>query len=102
MLEGIVLTMFDPRNNLAHQVADEVKKHFHVFDAVIPRNVRLSEAPSHGKPVILYDVSSKGSQGYLALAREMLERHGKESGAQVAKATATARSTKTPATGASS
>ncbi len=90
-LEGIVLTMFDPRNNLAHQVADEVKKHFHVFDAVIPRNVRLSEAPSHGKPVILYDVSSKGSQGYLALAREMLERHAKESGAQVAKATATGR-----------
>jgi chromosome partitioning protein len=101
-LEGIVLTMFDPRNNLAHQVADEVKKHFHVFDAVIPRNVRLSEAPSHGKPVILYDVSSKGSQGYLALAREMLERHAKESGAQVAKATATGRSTKTPAKGASS
>jgi chromosome partitioning protein len=101
-LEGIVLTMFDPRNNLAHQVADEVKKHFHVFDAVIPRNVRLSEAPSHGKPVILYDVSSKGSQGYLALAREMLERHGKESGAQVARATATGRGAKTPAKGASS
>jgi chromosome partitioning protein len=101
-LEGIVLTMFDPRNNLAHQVADEVKKHFHVFDAIIPRNVRLSEAPSHGKPVILYDVSSKGSQGYLALAREMLERHAKESGAQVAKATATGRSTKTPARGAGS
>jgi chromosome partitioning protein len=75
-LEGVVLTMFDPRNNLAHQVADEVKKHFFVFESVIPRNVRLSEAPSHGKPVILYDVSSKGSQGYLALARELLLRHG--------------------------
>ena len=74
-LEGIVLTMFDGRNSLAHQVAEEVKRHFHVFDAVIPRNVRLSEAPSHGKPVILYDVSSKGAQGYLALAREMLEQH---------------------------
>ncbi len=98
-LEGIVLTMFDPRNNLAHQVADEVKKHFHVFDAVIPRNVRLSEAPSHGKPVILYDVSSKGSQGYLALAREMLERHANESGAQVAAAT---RQAKSPTRGASS
>ncbi len=74
-VEGIVLTMFDPRNNLAHQVADEVKKHFRVFEAVIPRNVRLSEAPSHGKPVLLYDVQSKGAQGYLSLAREMLLAH---------------------------
>jgi chromosome partitioning protein len=74
-VEGIVLTMFDPRNNLAHQVADVVKKHFHVFESVIPRNVRLSEAPSHGKPVILYDVQSKGAQGYLSLAREMLLEH---------------------------
>jgi chromosome partitioning protein len=71
-VEGVVLTMFDPRNNLAHQVADEVKKHFFVFESVIPRNIRLSEAPSHGKPVILYDVSSKGAQGYLSLARELL------------------------------
>ncbi len=74
-MEGVVLTMFDPRNSLAHQVADEVKKHFFVFESVIPRNVRLSEAPSHGKPVLLYDVSSKGSQGYLALARELLQKH---------------------------
>ena len=74
-VEGIVLTMFDPRNNLAHQVADEVRRHFHVFDAVIPRNVQLSEAPSHGKPVILYDVQSKGAQGYLSLARELLQDH---------------------------
>jgi chromosome partitioning protein len=74
-VEGIVLTMFDPRNNLAHQVADEVKKHFRVFESVIPRNVRLSEAPSHGKPALLYDVQSKGAQGYLALAREMLSAH---------------------------
>jgi chromosome partitioning protein len=73
-VEGIVLTMFDPRNNLAHQVADEVKKHFFVFDSIIPRNVRLSEAPSHGKPVLLYDVQSKGAQGYLSLARELLAR----------------------------
>ncbi|HEV3191541.1 MAG TPA: AAA family ATPase [Polyangiaceae bacterium] len=71
-VEGIVLTMFDPRNNLAHQVADEVKRHFHVFDSIIPRNVRLSEAPSHGKPALLYDVQSKGAQGYLSLARELL------------------------------
>jgi chromosome partitioning protein len=73
-VEGVVLTMFDPRNNLAHQVAEEVKKHFFVFESVIPRNVRLSEAPSHGKPIILYDVSSKGSQGYLSLAREFIAR----------------------------
>jgi chromosome partitioning protein len=76
-VEGIVLTMFDPRNNLAHQVAEEVKKHFRVFEAVIPRNVRLSEAPSHGKPVILYDVRSKGAEGYLSLAREMLQDHAR-------------------------
>jgi chromosome partitioning protein len=72
-VEGIVLTMFDARNNLAHQVADEVKKHFRVFDSVIPRNVRLSEAPSHGKPALLYDVQSKGAQGYLLLAHELLQ-----------------------------
>ena len=72
-IEGIVLTMFATRNNLAHQVADEVRRHFHVFDSVIPRNVRLSEAPSHGKPVILYDVQSRGAQGYLSLARELIQ-----------------------------
>jgi chromosome partitioning protein len=74
-VEGILLTMFDARNNLAHQVAEEVRAHFPVFDAVIPRNVRLSEAPSHGKPVILYDVQSRGSQAYLALASELLASH---------------------------
>jgi chromosome partitioning protein len=73
-LEGIVLTMFDPRNNLAHQVAEEVKRHFYVFESVIPRNVRLSEAPSHGKPALLYDVQSKGAQGYLSLAHEIVAR----------------------------
>ncbi|MCC7540504.1 MAG: ParA family protein [Deltaproteobacteria bacterium] len=70
---GVLLTMFDPRNNLAHQVAEEVKRHFHTFTTVIPRNVRLSEAPGFGRPAILYDVASKGSQGYLSLAREILE-----------------------------
>ena len=70
---GIVLTMYDKRNSLTHQVADEVRGHFHVFDAVIPRNVKLSEAPSHGVPVILYDVACKGAQGYLSLARELLQ-----------------------------
>jgi chromosome partitioning protein len=73
-IEGILLTMFDSRNNLSHQVAQEVKRHFKdkVFETVIPRNVRLSEAPSHGKPVILYDVHSKGAECYLNLAREIL------------------------------
>ncbi|MBW2522521.1 MAG: ParA family protein [Deltaproteobacteria bacterium] len=71
---GIVLTMFDSRCSLTHQVADEVRGHFHVFDAVIPRNVRLSEAPSHGQPALLYDVNCKGAQGYLSLAREIIDR----------------------------
>jgi chromosome partitioning protein len=72
-IDGVVLTMFDPRNNLSNQVADEVRKHFHVFDTVIPRNVRLAEAPSYGQPVILYDAGSRGSHGYLSLAREILD-----------------------------
>jgi chromosome partitioning protein len=72
-VKGLVLTMFDARNNLAHQVAAEVKKHFRVFEAVIPRNVRLSEAPSHGKPVTLYDAASKGSVAYQQLAAEILD-----------------------------
>ena len=70
---GIVLTMWDPRNRLAHQVAEQVRQHFHVFESLIPRNVRLSEAQSHGLPVLLYDVQSKGAQGYLSLAREVIE-----------------------------
>jgi len=73
-IEGILLTMFDSRNNLSHQVAAEARNHFSskVFKTVIPRNVRLSEAPSHGKPVILYDIRSAGTQSYLHLAREIL------------------------------
>ena len=73
-VEGIVLTMWDARNRLAHEVAAEVRRHFHVFDSVIPRNVRLSEAPSHGVPALLYDIQCKGAQGYLSLAREIIER----------------------------
>ena len=72
-VEGIVLTMWDGRNNLAHQVAEQVRKHFRVFDSIVPRNVRLSEAPSHGVPALLYDVQSKGAQSYLTLAREILD-----------------------------
>ncbi|MEO8181456.1 MAG: AAA family ATPase [Deltaproteobacteria bacterium] len=72
-VEGLVLTMWDPRNRLAHEVAGEVRRHFRVFDATIPRNVRLSEAPSHGLPVLLYDVQCRGSQSYMSLARELIE-----------------------------
>ena len=73
-IEGILLTMFDTRNNLAHQVVEEVKKLFgdKVYQTIIPRNIALGEAPSHGKPVLLYDVRSRGAQSYLALAKEML------------------------------
>jgi chromosome partitioning protein len=72
-LQGVLLTMWDPRSNLAREVADEVRRHFHVYETTIPRNIRLAEAPSHGKPVILYDASSRGSHGYLNLARELLD-----------------------------
>lgn len=77
-LQGVVLTMFDGRNNLSNQVAQEVRKHFSVYETVIPRNVRLAEAPSHGRPVILYDAGSRGSHGYLSLAREFLARRQAE------------------------
>jgi chromosome partitioning protein len=77
-VEGLVLTMFDVRNNLSSQVAREAREHFgeQVFRTVIPRNVRLSEAPSHGKPALLYDINSKGAMSYLRLAEELLERIG--------------------------
>jgi chromosome partitioning protein len=75
-MEGVVLTMYDARTNLSMQVAEEVKRHFpgKVYASVIPRNVRLSEAPSHGKPVLAYDSLSRGAEAYRALAEEMLER----------------------------
>lgn len=73
-IEGILLTMFDARNNLAHQVEDEIRQHFgaKAFRTMIPRNVRLSESPSFGKPIILYDIHSKGAISYMELAKEML------------------------------
>jgi chromosome partitioning protein len=79
-LEGILLCMFDKRMNLSRQVAEEVRHHFdgQVFETVIPRNVRLSEAPSFGKPALLYDIDSAGSRGYLQLAQELLRRRGDE------------------------
>ncbi|HEX9459522.1 MAG TPA: ParA family protein [Thermoanaerobaculia bacterium] len=75
-IEGIVLTMYDERVNLARQVAEEVRNHFgeKVYKTVIPRNIRLSEAPSFGKPIILYDIRSRGSEAYVSLAREFIQR----------------------------
>jgi chromosome partitioning protein len=75
-IDGVLLTMFDERTNLGQQVATDVRQYFKekVFRTVIPRNVKLGEAPSHGMPVILYDVKSRGAAAYLALAREILER----------------------------
>jgi len=77
-IQGIVLTMFDRRNNLCDMVAADVRAHLggKVYDTVIPRNVRVSEAPSHGKPVLLYDIRCAGSQAYIHLAGEMLRREG--------------------------
>lgn len=79
-IEGVLLTMYDTRTRLSNQVADEVKRYFDdkVFSSVISRNVRLAEAPSFGKPAILYDATSVGSKNYLALAREIIQRNKKQ------------------------
>ena len=75
-IEGIALTMYDERMNLARQVAEEVRTHFgeKVYRTIIPRNVRLGEAPSFGKPIILYDIRSRGSEAYVNLAKEFIAR----------------------------
>jgi chromosome partitioning protein len=75
-LEGIIITMFDSRNRLSHQVVDEIRAHFpdKLFNTIIRRNVRLSESPSYGKPICLYDASSTGAQDYQDLARELIKR----------------------------
>jgi chromosome partitioning protein len=79
-IEGILLTMYDKRNRISLEVKEEVKKNFgkDVLKTVIPRNVRLSEAPSHGLPAILYDIKAPGSQAYILLAKEMLARTNTE------------------------
>ena len=78
-IQGIVLTMFDGRNNLANQVVEDVRANMgeKVYETIIPRNVRISEAPSHGKPAILYDLKCSGSQAYLQLASEVIRRERK-------------------------
>lgn len=75
-LEGVLLTMFDDRTNLARQVVEELRQHLgtQVFRTIVPRNVRLGEAPSHGMPIVSYDIRSKGAEAYLGLAREIVER----------------------------
>ncbi len=75
-IEGLLRTMFDPRNNLDNEVSAELRQHFgeKLYRTIIPRNVRLAEAPSYGKPVLSYDMQSKGAQAYLALAGEILRR----------------------------
>ena len=80
VMEGVLLTMFDGRTNLSIQVVEEVKKHFpgEVFSAVVPRNVRLSEAPSHGKPITAYDRMCRGAEAYLALADEILKKNDRK------------------------
>ena len=77
-VEGVLLTMFDKRNNLSHQVAEEAEKHLKnlVFKTRIPRNVRLGEAPSFGKPILLYDITSQGAKSYLELAQEIMNGKG--------------------------
>jgi chromosome partitioning protein len=84
-IEGIVLCMVDTRQNLTEQVASEVRSHFDgkVYATTVPRNVRLSEAPSFGKPILLYDIASKGAKSYLELAREFLARDGAAQAAAV-------------------
>ena len=81
-IEGIVLTMYDSRNNLSHEVAEEIRKHFNnkVYNTIIPRNVSLGEAPSFGKPALLYDIRSRGAQSYLSLAKEILNEDGLRQG----------------------
>ncbi len=82
-VEGILLTMFDERTNLSHQVRDDLKDFFgdQVFDTLIPRNVRLAEAPSYGKPILLYDPECRGASSYLELAREVMQHDKKGLGA---------------------
>ncbi|HKG93274.1 MAG TPA: ParA family protein [Gemmatimonadaceae bacterium] len=79
-IEGVLLTMYDARLNLSRQVAADAREYFgpKVFQSVIPRNIRLAEAPSFGKPIILYDIASVGAQAYMSVAKELLERHREE------------------------
>ncbi len=89
-IDGVLLTMYDGRLNLSRQVAADAREYFgpKVFQTVIPRNVRLAEAPSFGKPIILYDIASVGAQAYMGVARELIERFGQRTGAYTRQARA--------------
>ena len=78
-IEGVLLTMLDSRTNLGLEVVEDIKSYFkeRVYDTIIPRLVKLSEAPSHGKPILAYDSTSRGTEAYLNLAKEVIERNGK-------------------------
>jgi len=84
VLDGVLLTMFDERTNLARQVVNDIREYFKekVYRSIIPRNIRLGEAPSFGRPIMLYDIRSKGSETYLNLAREVIRNHEKTSARQ--------------------
>lgn len=84
VLDGVLLTMFDERTNLARQVVNDIREYFKekVYKTIIPRNIRLGEAPSFGRPIMLYDIRSKGSETYLNLAREVIRHHEKTSARQ--------------------
>ena len=81
-IKGVVMTMYDDRTNLSRQVVDEVRSVFGelVYKTVVPRNIRLAEAPSHGKPIFLYDIRSRGAEAYLSLAKEFVENEKKSVG----------------------
>jgi chromosome partitioning protein len=87
-IEGIVLTMYDERTTLSRQVADDLRSFFgaQVFATIIPRNVRLAEAPSHGKPIIFYDIHSRGAEAYVQLAKEVVDNEQKRLGARAGSA----------------
>jgi chromosome partitioning protein len=89
-IEGVVLTMYDDRTNLAQQVTQELKRHFgdKLLETIIPRNIRLAEAPSYGKPALLYDVRSRGAESYIRLAKEIMHRRMNPAAVGVAAATA--------------
>ena len=80
VIDGVLLTMYDSRLNLSRQVAEDAREYFgsKVFDTIVPRNVRLAESPSFGKPIILYDVTSVGAQSYMSVAQELVQRHARE------------------------
>src|SRR5437667_10100888 len=84
-IEGVLLTMFDERTNLSNQVGDDLKAFFgkQVFSTIIPRNIRLGEAPSHGRPILLYDIKSKGAESYIRLAKEIIHGTEKSTGSRV-------------------